>query len=155
GPLVPDWFEELARCGAQIVSYIPHNAYLIYGDAASLAAVQSLASRAPQIQWTGSYLDDFKIHPQAKEVDSKGRRVRVATDQFAIQLVDDAIANARTLELLNRLKLAPILRQEAVLHYVNIVVRLPPGELKQVAAQPEVISIQPYLTPRKLCERQA
>jgi hypothetical protein len=155
GPILPVWLESMAGCGVRIISYLPHNAYLVYGDGDSLAALQLLASRVPHIQWTGPYLDDFKIHPQAKPVDSKGRQRPVSADQFAIQLVDDAGANAKTVELLDRLGLAPWARRESVSPYINIIVRLPPGELKQVAAQPDVISIQPYAAPRKLCERQA
>src|SRR5262249_13875830 len=38
--------------------------------------------------------------------------------------------------------------------YLNLVVRIPPESLPQLAAQPEVISIQPYLEPHKMDERQ-
>jgi hypothetical protein len=40
-PIKPDWVEELKQCGAEIVSYLPQNAYLIYGDAEVTEAIRS------------------------------------------------------------------------------------------------------------------
>src|SRR5579872_1146030 len=36
GPIQPQWREDLLATGVQIISYVPENAYLIYGDATSL-----------------------------------------------------------------------------------------------------------------------
>ena len=41
-----------------------------------------------------------------------------------------------------------------LLGYRNIIVRLPPDKLNLIAAQPDVVSIQPYGEPRKQDERQ-
>jgi hypothetical protein len=146
GPVQAAWRQELLEAGVKIVSYIPHNAYLVYGDAASVARVQALAA-APHVQWEGAYADEYKIHPAAKAGAAKG-------DQFAIQLMADEAANAATLQLIDRLKRAPVSRQRQVLHYVDVVARVAPADLPQIAARPDVISIQPYGRPRKLCERQ-
>lgn len=154
GPILPAWQDELLHCGVQIVSYVPYNAYLVYGDTASLASLQALALRARHIQWEAAYLDSYKIHPSARAVDSQGRPRQIGTDQFAIQMVADPTANPITLQLLDQLKREPIRRQESVLHYVNVVVRLSPKALDAVASRPDVVSLQPYFTPKKLCERQ-
>jgi hypothetical protein len=147
GPVLPKWRQALLEAGAQIVNYIPQNTYLIYGDAAALARVQAQAAAAPHVQWDGPYLDDYKIHPQAKPG-------TVKIDQFAIQLVSDDAANTETLKLIDQLKLAPIARQAHFQKLLNVVVRVTPANLAQIAARPDVISIQPYATPRKTCERQ-
>ena len=147
GPVQAAWRQELLEAGVKIVSYIPHNAYLVYGDTASLARVQALAAAAPHVQWEGAYADEYKIHPAAKAGAAKG-------DQFAIQLMADEAANAATLQLIDRLKRAPVSRERKVLHYLDVVVRVAPADLPQIAARPDVISIQPYGRPRKLCERQ-
>jgi hypothetical protein len=104
GPVLPAWRQALIETGAQIVSYIPHNTYLVYGDAAALARVQS--SAIPAIQWDGAYLDDYKTNAAAR----LGK-----ADQFAIQLVADAAVNAATLQLLS-----PAARRHRVLNYVNV-----------------------------------
>jgi len=155
GPILPSWRSELIGCGVQIVAYVPHNAYLVYGDATSLASVQALAENTPRIQWDGPYLDSYRIHPKALAPRSAKHERQSEIYEFAIQLVADANANPDTLDLLDKLKLGPIERLEHVLNYVNVVVRLSQENLKDVAARPDVVSIQPYLTPKKLCERQA
>jgi hypothetical protein len=154
GPVQPAWREQLVAAGVQIITYIPQNAYLVYGDANSIAQVQRLAGTAPQVQWEGKYLDDYKIHPGARAVDKQGHAREIGTDTFAIQLVADPAANPGTLQVLDQLKLAPIQRQQKVLNYLNIVVRLTPEAIQVIAAQPDVVSIQPYFTRQKFCERQ-
>jgi hypothetical protein len=153
GPLQPAWRKDLLDAGVRIVSYIPHNAYLVYGDAAAIAKVQALAVGAPHIQWEGAYLDDYKIHPGARTIDANGTPRPVGTDRFAIQLMADPPVNAATLKLIDQLKLAPIQRQKAILNFVDIVVRISPADLPRIAARPDVISIQPFGAPKKVCER--
>jgi hypothetical protein len=154
GPVQPAWRDSLASAGVQIITYLPQNAYLVYGDAKSIAQVQQLAATAPHIQWDGAYLDDYKIHPSSRPVDAKGNPRQIGTDEFAIQLVADAEANTNTLQLLDRLKLEPIKKPQTVLNYLNVLVRLAPADVPLVAAQPDVVSIQPYFSHRKFCERQ-
>src|SRR5437588_12868960 len=55
GPVQSAWHKDLLATGVELVSFIPHHAYLIYGDAASLARVQSLAAAAPYVQWEAPY----------------------------------------------------------------------------------------------------
>ena len=154
GPVRPAWRESLLQAGAQIVSYIPQNAYLLYGDAAAIARLQAVAAQAPHIQWEGDYLDDYKIHPAARMADAQGNPRRIGTEWFAVQMIADAEANTNTLRLLDGLKLEPLQRQYASLHYVNAVGRFAAADLARIAAQPDVISILPYFKPRKLDERQ-
>ncbi len=154
GPVQTSWREELLAAGVQIISYIPENTYLVYGDAKSLAKVQGLAATKPHIQWEGVYADDYKIHPLARSVDERGQPRDIGTDLFDIQLVADAEANTNTLRLLNQLRLEPFKRESRLAHYLNIVVRLNPQQLRRIAAQPEVVAILPYFKPQKLCERQ-
>ena len=154
GPMKPAWREELLATGVQIVTYIPHNAYLVYGDAAGLSRMQALAAGAPHIQWEGAYADDYKIHPAARPVDAQGQPRAIGTDLFAIQLVADAEANAVTRQLLDGLKLQPFRSDRAALNYRNFVVQLAPQSLTAIAARPDVVSIQPYFLPHKFDERQ-
>ncbi len=154
GPVKPEWHAALTNTGVQVITYIPHNAYLIYGAGAALRQMQAWAAAAGFVQWDGDYLDDYKIHPRARTVGEKGQPQKPATDLFAVQMVDDPPANAPTLQLIDRLKRAPIRKQSRFLGYLNVIVRLPPERLKDLAARPEVISIQPYPERKKLDERQ-
>ena len=153
GPVKPEWRQALAQTGVRIVHYLPQNAYLVYGDAAVLATMQTWAATEPVVQWTGDYLGEYKIHPLARAPAEKTLTPRVATGLFAIQLVADA-GNSATLQLIEQLRLAPVVRSSQVLGYRNIVVALPPDQLDVLAAQPDVVSILPYSMPKKRDERQ-
>src|SRR5439155_20079718 len=149
GPIKPEWLAALEATGVQVITYIPHNAYLVYGHGAALGQMQAWAASADHVQWEGSYLDDYKIHPNPRTTDPKGNPQKPATDLFAIQLVADDAANSSTLQLIDGLKSESIKRQFPFQNYLNLVVRSPPDRLTQLAAQPDVISIQPYLEPPK------
>jgi hypothetical protein len=139
GPVQPDWRKALLETGAQIVNYIPHNAYLVYGDAGALARVQSL-SALRTVQWDGPYLDQYKTHPAARAP---------GTNLFNVQLVADAVVNAATINLL-----APVTHPRRVLQFVNVIARLAPDDLDRIAARPDVVSIQPCYPAQKQDERQ-
>lgn len=154
GPIKPEWISGLRASGVQLVTYIPQNAYLVYGEGAALSKMQSWAGTNSFVQWEGAYLDSYKIHPNARTVDGKGRPRDIGTTLFSIQMVADDAANAATLELIDKLKLEPPRQQFHLLNYLNVVVALPADQLSAIAVQPEVISIQPYFVPQKRDERQ-
>ncbi|MDB6066231.1 MAG: conserved repeat domain protein [Pedosphaera sp.] len=154
GPIQPAWRDQLLASGLQIVANIPQNAYLVYGDSVSIAQLQAFAATAANIQWEGAYLPDFKIHPLARIVDEKGNPRQIGTDTFAVQMVADAEANTNTLQLIDQFKLETVSRQDSVLNYLNVIVRLSPANLSLLAARPDVLSIQPYFPRQKFCERQ-
>lgn len=154
GPVKPEWVKELEQAGLRIVTYIPNNAYLVYGDSAALAAASAMAASRPFVQWEGSYDVDDKIQPRARNRDSAGQYRALDTDLFAIQLVDDAVGNTDTLELIDSIKLAPLRHESRMLGYHSFVVRLPPDQVPVLAAQPDVVSINTYVEPKKFDERQ-
>jgi hypothetical protein len=106
------------------------------------------------VQWDGAYEANHKIHPRARRVDANGNPRDIGTDYFTIQLQEDADANPATLALIDQLKLEPINRESHVLHFHNLTVKLDPANIDTIAAQPDVVSIHPYFTPRKWDERQ-
>src|SRR5262249_54583863 len=133
--------------------YIPNNAYLIYGDHTALTRVQAFSS-APYVQWEGPYLPNYRIHPGARALGAKGAPRKLATEIFTIQLLADSDSNPATLQLIDSLKLEPLWGPSRVLGYVNVRAHVPPGKLNEIAARPDVVSIQPYSVPTKLDERQ-
>lgn len=154
GPVKAEWRAALERSGARVMSYVPHNAYLIYGNAQALAEIQAWAGVTSVVQWEGEYADTYKVHPAARLTDGNGFPQVPTTDRFAVQLVEDSQANPNTRALIDEWKLAPVQREFRVLQYRNLIVRLPPERLMEIAGQPDVISIQPYEEPQKSDERQ-
>ncbi len=155
GPIKPEWRAVLEQSGAKIISYVPQNAYLVYANEPALTQIQSWAEVATTIQWEGEYADDYKLQPGARLVDAYGFPQVPDSDTFALQLVNDPQANPNTLALIEQLKLEPVKREFRVLQFLNLIVRLPPGRLTELAARPDVVSIQPYVDPEKRDERQA
>jgi uncharacterized repeat protein (TIGR01451 family) len=154
GPPKPEWVAWLKGTGAEIVAYIPHHAYLVYGDAPALQQIQAGATIAPFVQWEGTYRDEFRVDPTVQATTLFGQPHPQAGDWFAVQMVADPLANAATLALVDAHKLAPAKQQDRVLNCVNVVVRLTPRGVAELAARPDVISIQPYVIPSKRDERQ-
>ena len=153
-PVKPEWRAALEGTGVKIVSYIPQNAYLVYGDAAALAQAQTWAATNPVVQWEGAYNDDWKINPAARATNALGQARWPGTATFAIQLVDDPAANSNTLAQVDALKLAPVERESRALGYLNLFVELPPERVAELATNADVVSIQPYFPRQKFCERQ-
>lgn len=160
GPVKPEWFQELLTTGVSVVSYLPNNAYLVYGDDRQLTRMQSWAGRRGFVQWDGEYESGFKLDPgiYAAPRNEKTRRAAgeaVADELYAVQMVADDRWNQETLQLIAALKSENIRVQFRMRNYLNLVVKLPLRAVeKQLAARPDVVSITRYPEPVKFDERQ-
>ncbi|MCI0612232.1 hypothetical protein L0244_04510, partial [bacterium] len=154
GPTTDEWYQALSKTGVRIVTYVPFYAYLVYGDATSIAGLQSLASSKNFIQWDGPFLDEYKIHPFALPNPPKGGLRNSNSDVFAIQLVEDEEVNNLTLAALGKWQLEPYKSISKDLGYVNIKVRLVPKSVYEIADQPDVVSIHIAPEPQLNDERQ-
>ena len=155
GPVRSEWLEALLATGVQIINYLPQNAFLVYGDSASLARVQELTHQDAFARWDGPCLGEYKIHPNARNSKSWGNSLPLGDSEFAIQWVDDPVANPNVLKVLGELKLANIQTQESVPGLVNAIVKLQVSNLIEVASLPSVVSILPHFSGRIRGERQA
>jgi hypothetical protein len=169
GPVKPEWYEALVATGAEIVTYLPSNAYLVYANNASIRRIKALARTASSfVQWEGTYADVYKIDPRIlldQETKEKQRAESIRTESlkgspggdeglFAVQLFKDPVANGNTLQLINQIKTQSIKVQWEILNYVNLVVGLKDSDVKTLAARPDVVSVMQYVVPQKLDERQ-
>jgi subtilisin-like proprotein convertase family protein len=145
----PEWHKTLFDAGADIVNYIPNNAYLIYADGETVAALQD--KQASAIRWFGDFQPEMKISPSAA---APSATADLKDNLFAIQLFDDAAANQTTLNLLKQLELTQAKQPTRIAHFVNVIVALPPLAIAQIADREDVISITRYSIPRRLDERQ-
>lgn len=166
GPIRPEWYRSLTATGARVVTYIPSNAYLVYGNLQALTAVRQLASDTSVAQWDGDYTALSRLDPAipaSKEpVAPRKNGARPpnnlsakGNEQFTIQMVEDSAENAATLALIDAFKLEPVIKQDAMLGYVNVRVALPRDVVvTQIAERGDVVSIQRWITPTKQDERQ-
>jgi uncharacterized protein (TIGR03382 family) len=143
GPVQPGWYQALAATGVRIVTAIPHNSYLVYGDAEAMTRVQDLAA-APFVQWDGAFLDDYKVHPLVYDAPA---------DAYAIQMVEDPDANPASIALARQGERRPAIVDRS-LGYTNLIAFIDRAAAVRLALRPDVVSIHPYVTPRKRDERQ-
>jgi hypothetical protein len=163
GPIKPEWYDALRNTGAEIVTYIPNNAYLVYGNKASLQRIQRAAQRDGLLQWEAPYSARMKLDPVVEKHIEIARQINEGivqtgdlrdTGLYAIQLVKDPARNAKTLAVIDYFKIGSILSKFEILKYVNIIVPMWASDLKALSARPDVVSIQPYNLPKKRDERQ-
>lgn len=154
GPIQPEWVAQLEQSGYRIVDFIPDNTYLVYGGA---IALKSVRTSAQHVQWEGAYLASDKINPRARPAAVLTRQAAGETgDLFAVQLVGDEAVNAETLALIETMKLAPVrsVTPNEQLGFLNVIVALPTDRIEELAARPDVLSINTYTFPQRRGERQ-
>lgn len=151
------WLERVKQTGAQILGYIPHNAYLVRGDAETLARLArldagNLADDERPIRWMSRLAPVQKIAPELDDFLLREDQATVAVD---IELPDDEDTNA-TIDFINSIvttSLHASASQAAVeqatlksslrrfLHFVVLTVAVPAQSLPQLAALEEVLFI--------------
>lgn len=153
GPVQPEWYHALTGTGAGVVTYIPHNAYLLYLDSSALSRLKTLAASRDFIQWEGDYLPDYIIQPGALAEDRQ-KSGQPDPDAYTVQLVRDAGANTETVRLVDQFRQGNLLQDYDILQYRNVTAPLPESCLMDLAVRPDVVSILPWYTPRMSDERQ-
>ncbi|MCJ7549958.1 MAG: S8 family serine peptidase, partial [Anaerolineae bacterium] len=144
GPIQDRWYAALQDAGLDIVLYIPDYTYLVWGTE---AAVRGLATRS-QIRWTGSYEVAYALHPglqQSLDASSSGPVI--------VQIYDHAGAEA-TLTTIRALAEEVVRPAETVRRLTNLGIRVSGTNLSQIATLPDVITVEPLITPDLLDEIQ-
>ena len=59
GPILPEWFDRLQQTGAEALTYLPHNAYVVRLTEAQRARLDAL----PNVRWVGDFHPGYKIDP--------------------------------------------------------------------------------------------
>ena len=87
GPIRPEWYQALQATGVRIVTYIPNNAYLVYGTPQTLQAVQQLALTNSAIaQWEGAYTAAARLDPAVTaQTNALGSGISLQQRQRAIR----------------------------------------------------------------------
>ncbi len=148
GPVKKQWLNEL-RSSAEVLSYVPNNAYLVRASADGIARINTLkASPRSFIQWTGSYKPAYKIAPEIS-LDSDeqiwatvqlatGRRTRTEIRDFVVR-TSGLLAGPPT----------------DVLSYTNVRIRVPARKLTEIARMNNVVWIEQWIAPQLHDEKQS
>ncbi len=148
GPVKDEWFQTLAQTGAFVVTYAPHNTYVVIVDQASSAALDGLRAK-PYVLTVGEYEPAFKLRRELRppQLDYS------AFQRVIVQVVADGREEAFVGELSARaveLHGAP----HAVLNYVNVEVTLDGANIVDLARDSSVFAIEPVYEARLFDEAQ-
>ena len=149
GPIQGKWLDLITNAGAEIVDYIPHYTYMVWGDFSAIESIQSRAAEAKSpIQWDGPFKDEYRINPSVYyQPKADNGMTGLRSNEFEIQLYKDDAANSETLRLVNSIKTVDVQGLQTVRHFVNFVVGLDEAGLAQISKRPDVVSIYPYSKP--------
>jgi Subtilase family/Bacterial Ig domain len=140
GPIKKQWVNEL-RSAAEIVSYIPNNAYLVRATADGLSHISNFKSdgRSP-VQWTGAFKPGYKIAPE----------ISLDSDEeitSTVQLVSSAATAQEIQDLTARSSASIINEPTSVLNYTNVRIKVRPQRLPDIARMSNVVWIEPWSEP--------
>ena len=144
-----EWLESFREVGAEVVQYVPHQAFIVYGDG---EAISKIANHS-RVRWAGKYTAEQKISPELNDFTARPENVTAMFDVAVFARADLAVvssefANTVNGQIRNQIKLPG--------NFFNILrVEIPIGELAKIAAMPDVFRIDPYTKPIVEDERAA
>jgi hypothetical protein len=147
GPVKGEWLTTLQQIGLTVVSYMPNNAYVVWGDGKALQALDTLAAQQSFIQWTGAYHPAYRLAPSL-QASQPITWVDVTVQFYRTDATD------RSLNDLLAFGGAVRKEREDVLDFTNITLQLPSDELAKVASWPNVFNVEPWVAPKKMDEAQ-
>src|SRR4030095_12115932 len=135
------WLKQL-KSSAEIVSYIPNNAYLIRASADGFSRVKNIQSESGQslVQWTGSYKPSYKIAPEI----SLGSDEEITT---TVQLATGSDTAQQIQALIGRSAASVIDDPRATLTYTNVRIKVRSSLVPEIARMSGVVWIEPWSAP--------
>ncbi|MEO6394218.1 MAG: S8 family serine peptidase [Pyrinomonadaceae bacterium] len=156
GPTRDEWLDSLRAVGVEVLQYIPHQAFLVYGDG---AAIQKVASHS-RVRWVGRYLAEDKVSLVMREQIAAAKGAALsrtispleftnanrARFDLAIFARADMNAVARQLMAVPGLTIQNSIKLPT--NYFNVLrVEMPLDAVDQVAQFSDIIRIDSYSTP--------
>jgi len=144
-----EWLDSLREIGAEIVQYVPHQAFFVYADGAAIARIANHS----RVRWVGRYAAGDKLSPELKQFTDS---VRGNTAMFDIAVFSRAdldevaarVSNSFSGKILHVIKLSN--------NFFNVLrVEMPINELAEIAKIPDVVRIDQYTRPEREDERAA
>lgn len=157
GPTQDEWLDSLRAVGVEILQYIPHQAFLVYGDG---AAIQKAASHS-RVRWVGRYTAEYKISPVMREQIAAAKGAPLSRSVSPLEFTNsnrarfdlaifaraDLNAVATQLMAVPGLSLTNLIKLPN--NFFNVLrVEMPLDAVDRVAQFSDIIRIDSYSTPR-------
>ena len=147
GPIKKQWLRDLGSA-AEIVSYIPNNAYLIRATSSAAAHINNLRQvESNAIQWAGGFRPAYKIAPEIS-LDSEKETA------ITVQLVSSEDTPAEIQRMIERSSATITDDPKRVLNYTNVRIKVRPSQLPEIARMSNVVWIEPWIEPVMHDEKQ-
>ncbi|HKQ78996.1 MAG TPA: S8 family serine peptidase [Blastocatellia bacterium] len=149
GPIKDEWLGALKNTGAEVISYVSNNAYVVRCDARSAALVSRLKDAEPFVQWVGDYEPAYNLTPAMAAARAMGdaRLVKVT-----VQALDGAGGDQLVFNLRNYS--SQFIGESRVMNYRNITTVIPASQLTKLAASDDVFAIEQATESVRLDEAQ-
>lgn len=146
GPVKDEWVEQL-QANAEILSYIPNNAYLVRANASAIEQMNSFKSDTGFVQWSGAFKPAYKISPDIAlnsqdEITVVVQMAHGQNSQPDVQRVTSMAASSVIGEPVD------------VMNFTNVKMRVRPSQIADIARMSDVVWIEPWSEPVQFDERQ-
>ncbi|MEO8043192.1 MAG: S8 family serine peptidase, partial [Acidobacteriota bacterium] len=144
-----EWLDSIRDAGVEVLQYVPHNAFFVYGDAAAIARVSSHS----RVRWAGRYTPEQKKSPELARFVSnvKGDLAMFDVAVFGRAELQDIAVRISALihgRVLNEIKLPN--------NFFNVVrIEAAPSDIDEIAKIADVVRIDQYEKPQIEDERAA
>jgi subtilase family protein/BACON domain-containing protein len=137
GPVREAWLKALEQTGVEIITYAPHNAYVVFASERAADELMKMKAGSQFLQWMGDYQPAYKLTPglQAALQGDVSRMVRVT-----VQLIDNAEGEVKAGQL--RTSARQYFGERRVLKYRNVRLEIPVSQLTELAKSDEVFAIE-------------
>jgi hypothetical protein len=150
GSAKDEWLESLREIGAEVLQYVPHNAFFVYADGEAMTKVAAHS----RVRWAGRYLAEDKISPDLQQ--NLSRRAENETAVFEVAVFNRADANEVAGRISNSFGARVLHVTKLPTNFFNVIrVEIPVGAIDELAQIKDVVRIDPYVKPQREDERSA
>lgn len=147
-----EWLKSFEEVGAEVIQYIPHQAFFVYADA---VAISKLTNHS-RVRWVGKYEAEHKFSPSLRDFMKKKAERDGGFATFEISVFKNSeLLQARN-EILNSSRAEIVEVMELPNNYFDVIrVKIPVEDIEKIARIKEVVQIDGYGEPVAEDERAA
>jgi subtilase family protein/BACON domain-containing protein len=149
GPIKDSWLRKLRATGAEIVSYVSSNAYILQASEAAAASLPRFKGNNSFVQFVGDYEPAFRMSPLVRAAHASSSD---ATLDVTVQVVAGPGAR-QTIERLRQIA-SEFVNSYDVLNYRNVELKVPASRLAEIARINNVFAIEERGVRQRLDEAQ-
>ncbi len=149
GPIQDEWLESLKETGAEIVSYMPSNAYVVRANNYAAASLATLKQQHSFVQFVGDYEPAFRLSSDLRAM----RQLPAGTPiKVVVQVIDGAEAES-TIATLKALA-TEFEQSYRVLNYHNCELTIDSSKLADIAKLDNIFGIDERTERKRMDEAQ-